>query len=141
MPAISFDSQQADYILDKIALKEKWLHTVAKKEDYYIKSLSFSFLSDDGLLAINKQFLQHDYYTDIITFDQGTTDTLVVGDIFISIDRIKDNAKEFNTSFEHELIRVMSHGLFHLCGYGDKTEEEASLMREKEESAIDLYPF
>ena len=90
------------------------------------------------LHRINQEYLNHDTFTDIITFPYGSRDTLE-GDIFISIDRIKENAREFNVSFEEELLRVMSHGLLHMCGYSDKSEKEKIIMRKKENEAISLW--
>ncbi len=93
--------------------------------------LSFIFCSDNYLLGINKNYLKHDFYTDVITFDYCEND-IISGDIFISIERIKENAKTFNTTFENELYRVMIHGILHLVGYNDKTDKEQKQMREKE---------
>ena len=118
---------------------KKWISKVVDLEGYELSELSYIFCSDEYLLNINKEYLQHDYYTDIITFDNSEEDALIAGDIFISIDRVEENAKELNISFENELKRVMIHGVLHLCGYGDKSEEEQKLMREKEEEAIALY--
>lgn len=98
------------------------------------KSLSLNciFCSDDYLLDINRQFLQHDYYTDIITFPLEETDKKVTAEIYISIDRVRENAKKNNVPEAEELYRVIFHGLLHLCGYGDKTRSEQKQMREKE---------
>ena len=95
-------------------------------------------MSDDGLLKINKEFLQHDYYTDIITFQNDTED--ISGEIYISIDRVEDNAKAVGTTFENELNRVMVHGVLHLMGYGDKSAEEEAVMRQKEDFYLTLRP-
>jgi rRNA maturation RNase YbeY len=86
---------------------------------------------------MNRSHLNHDYYTDVITFDESRL-PLIKGDVFISIDRVRENAKNLKTAFDPELYRVMAHGLLHLMGYGDKTEEEISLMREKEKQALRL---
>ncbi len=93
--------------------------------------LSFIFCSDNYLLEMNKNYLNHDYYTDVITFDYCEND-IVSGDIFISIDRIKENAKIYKTTFQNELHRIMIHGVLHLVGYSDKTDKEQKQMREKE---------
>lgn len=116
----SFDEK----IFDKI---ENILFNENKKEG----DLSFIFCSDNYLLKMNNEYLQHDYYTDIITFDYTETD-IISGDIFISIDRIKENALKYNTTFENELQRVMIHGVLHLVGYNDKNEKEQKEMTEKE---------
>ncbi|NOZ34409.1 MAG: rRNA maturation RNase YbeY [Chlorobi bacterium] len=93
--------------------------------------LSFIFCSDNYLLEMNKNYLKHDFYTDVITFDYCEND-IVSGDIFISIDRIKENAKIYKTTFQNELHRIMIHGVLHLVGYNDKTDKEQKQMREKE---------
>lgn len=94
--------------------------------------LSIIFNSDEALLEINKQFLNHDFYTDIITFPLDETEEELTAELYISIDRIRDNAETLNISFEEELHRVIIHGVLHLCGFGDKTEEEEQEMRKKE---------
>jgi probable rRNA maturation factor len=116
----------------------QWLSLVASSEKSNIQKLSFIFCDDDYLLGINQQYLQHDYYTDIITFPYREGDQ-IEGDMFISIDRVADNAKEYNVDFYHELQRVMVHGLLHLIGYGDKTEAETTIMRSKEDTYIELF--
>jgi len=97
-----------------------------------IDTISVIFCSDDYLLSVNKEYLNHDYYTDIITFDYSV-DTEISGDLFISIDRVKENSTEFNVPFLNELHRVLVHGVLHLCGYGDKSPVEETLMRSKED--------
>jgi len=102
-----------------------------RKEGKKLEQLNYIFCTDAALLSINRQYLQHDYYTDIISFDlsEGPATT---GDIFISIDRVKDNAKQLDLAFRDELCRVIFHGALHLCGYGDKKPAEIKVMREKE---------
>ncbi|MDR3267154.1 MAG: rRNA maturation RNase YbeY [Tannerella sp.] len=100
--------------------------------------LCIIFCSDDFLLEINKKHLEHDYYTDVITFDY-TVDETVAGDIFISVDRVNENAQEYGVPFNHELSRVIYHGVLHLCGYKDKSEEEAKIMREKEDFYLTTF--
>lgn len=118
---------------------KKWLKKVAQNEQYEIVELNYIFVSDEALYEMNVQYLDHDTYTDIITFDNSDeTEVLIEGDIFISLDRIKENAKKYEVSFEKELYRVISHGLLHLCGYKDKTYAESQLMRLKEDEAIEL---
>jgi probable rRNA maturation factor len=109
-----------------------WLIAVAKFEKKEIKDLSYSFCSDQYLLKINQKYLKHDYYTDIITFDLSEQGKIIEGDIYISIDRVKDNSKLLNISYSEELDRVILHGLLHLLGYKDKTKKEKLIMREKE---------
>lgn len=108
-----------------------WLKKVVEQEAKELRSLSYVFCSDEYLYRLNQEYLQHDTYTDVITFPYGAENE-VEGDIFISIERVKENAATFKASFERELYRVMVHGLLHLCGYGDKGEEETLLMRKKE---------
>jgi rRNA maturation RNase YbeY len=116
-----------------------FLQSLFKKEGVKMDSLQYIFCSDKYLLEINKQYLKHDYYTDIITFNLSDKPIPVNGEIYISIDRVKDNAQNFNTSFKQELHRVIFHGALHLCGYKDKTAKEEELMREKEDHYIRLY--
>lgn len=115
-----------------------WINAIASSEGKTIGALSYVFCSDDYLLEINKQFLNHDLFTDIITFDY-CQDGLINGEIYISTDRVGDNAVVFKVPFSNELLRVMAHGLLHLIGYGDKTESEERLMRKKESEKIDMF--
>ena len=116
-----------------------WLNRSLEKEKKISGELNFIFCSDEYLLQINRQYLQHDYYTDIITFDYSQKN-LVSGDIYISIDRVKDNAATYKVSFQNELLRVIIHGVLHLCGYKDKTKADAGLMRKKEDYYLSLWP-
>lgn len=116
----------------------KWLNAIAYSESYTIKNLGFVFCSDDFLLDINQKYLNHDTYTDIITFDYVEEDR-IIGEIYISIDRVRDNAVAYKVSFLNELHRVMAHGLLHLCGYGDKTQDEQRLMRDLENQKIKMF--
>jgi len=110
-----------------------WLTAAAEAEGFKLNQLNYVFCSDEYLLGINRQYLNHDFYTDIITFDNGAFDKKIEGDIFVSIDRIRENAVIFHKSFEEELMRVLVHGLLHLVGYADKEEEEKEKMRKKED--------
>lgn len=116
---------------------KKWIKKSVIKEGYKLGELSFNFCSDEELLKINIEHLNHDFYTDIITFELNE-DGVVIGDIYISIDRVKDNAKQQGTIFTNELMRVLIHGVMHLCGYKDKTKKDAALMREKEDYYLSL---
>ncbi len=109
-----------------------WLNEIAEREKKKISSLQYNFCSDEYLLEINLKYLRHNTYTDIITFDQSDDQKHVYADIYLSLDRIRENAKTYRVSFTSELNRVLAHGLLHLCGYRDKTKIEQSLMREKE---------
>ncbi|MDR0724468.1 MAG: rRNA maturation RNase YbeY [Prevotellaceae bacterium] len=111
---------------------KKQIKTLLEMESKETGDLCFIFCTDDFLLDINKKYLEHDYYTDVITFDY-TVDNTVSGDIFISVERVEENAREFGVSFNHELCRVMYHGVLHLCGYKDESEDEERTMREKED--------
>ena len=115
-----------------------WLNAVATSEDKTIGNLSYVFCSDDFLLEINQSYLNHDTYTDIITFDYNE-DGLLNGEIYISTDRVVENALRFRESETNELHRVMVHGLLHLCGYPDKTDEEKDVMRKLENEKIKMF--
>ena len=108
-----------------------WLTSVAKEENKAIDSISYTFCSDNFLLDINRNHLDHDYYTDIITFPYAYDP--IESDIYISLDRVVDNADEFGVSFAEELHRVIVHGLLHMCGYNDASPADKKLMREKED--------
>ncbi len=118
-----------------------WLNTVAAKENKQIDSLTIILCSDEFLLEMNRNYLNHDYYTDVITFDLSYTESLINGEIYISIDRVNENAFLFNQSVKDELHRVMIHGLLHLCGYKDKTTYQKSLMRKKEDEYLNERKF
>ena len=114
-----------------------WIRRVANKYGKIVGDVSFIFCDDIKILEINKQFLNHDYYTDVITFDYTEGD-VIGGDIFISLETVESNAKELLTTFDNELKRVMIHGILHLCGQNDKTPEEKQEMRYKENLALQL---
>ena len=117
-----------------------WITEVCYNESKEFGDISLIFCTDEYLLEMNRTHLDHDYYTDIITFDY-TENQLVSGDLFISIDRVRENSSDFNVSFVHELHRVIIHGVLHLCGYKDKSDEEEKLMRSKENEALSLISF
>lgn len=129
-PEILFFSEVADFTLTQEEKVRSWLKHVISSENKRFSFINFIFLSDDALLQKNKEYLQHDYYTDVISFQLESEP--IEGDIFISIDRVKHNAQSFSSEFETELHRVIVHGLLHFVGYADKTEEDKTLMREKE---------
>lgn len=110
----------------------KWLKFVAHSEARRLGDISIIFCSDQYILEVNRKYLNHDYYTDIITFDYCEGD-LLSGDLFISVDSVRENAAFYGTAFENELNRVIVHGVLHLVGYDDHTEEEIALMRSKED--------
>ncbi len=132
---IYFNSEEIDFELNNEEEVIQWLQSLIEQEDKSLRLLNFIFCTDDYLLRINLEYLDHDTLTDIITFPYADP-PLIEGDIFISIDRIRENAQLFKVSFEQELHRVMAHGVLHLCGYGDKTDEEVKQMRKKEEDAL-----
>ena len=135
---IQFCTEDITFSL-KDKLKHKaWLNEVAKQEGKKILELSYVFCSDDYLLQINQEYLNHDTLTDIVTFDNSEDPKKIEGDIFISIDRVKENGENLGTS-ETELERVMVHGLLHLLGYKDKKKEDKALMTEKEDFYIKQY--
>ena len=134
---IYFHIEEIDFKLKKKKKIRNWLTELAQTEEKIIEDLNYIFCSDNYLLEINKTHLNHDYYTDVITFDYCDNKT-ISGDIFISIDRIKENAQTFDKSFKSELKRVMAHGLLHLMGYKDKNEADAIKMRKMEDFALKL---
>lgn len=116
----------------------EWIKNSIQKEGKNTSEISFIFCSDDYLLDINRQYLDHDYYTDIITFDYVEGDD-VSGDVFISIDRVRENAETFQVSFQNELNRIIIHGVLHLLGYKDKEADEKKIMTGKEDYYLDDY--
>lgn len=117
---------------------KNWLKLVAESEVYTLGSVSVIFCSDNYILDINQRFLQHDYFTDIITFDYSEG-SKISGDLFISVDSVKENSIEYGTDFEDELHRVIVHGILHLIGYDDHTDEDIKIMRSKENYYLSLY--
>lgn len=134
---IHFHTQDSDFELAASDRIRAWIVNVIQAENCQLKELNFIFCSDSYLYHINVAYLQHDTLTDIITFPY-TEPPLIQGDIFISIDRITDNAADLGLPFSDELHRVIIHGVLHLCGYGDKTAREKKLMTEKEDAALAL---
>ena len=130
---IEFFEADIDYQLERPNDVRQWLLDLVKEEKCGIEKVQYIFCSDEYLLGINKQYLDHDYYTDIITFPINKSRTAIQSDIYISIDRVADNAKSYEVSATQELYRVIAHGLLHLCGYVDTTDDEKKMMRRKEE--------
>ena len=128
---ISYYTQDTDFVFKGKQFNNKWLRMVAESEIKRIGDISIIFCSDNYILDVNMKYLQHDYFTDIITFDYCEGDRLS-GDLFISIDSVRENAKLYNTEFTEELNRVMVHGILHLIGYDDHTQKDQKLMRTKE---------
>ncbi len=129
--AIFFYKEETKFELQQKMKFKRWIRATIQEEKSKTGDLTFVFCSDEYLLQMNNQYLSHDYYTDVITFDY-TEEDQITGDIFISIDRVKDNAKALEIEFQKELQRVIIHGVLHLLGYKDKTKIEIRKMRQKE---------
>jgi probable rRNA maturation factor len=141
MAAINFFSEDTEYILkNKLQLK-RWIKDTIKAEGYRLNELNYILCSDAYLLQINQQYLNHDTYTDIVTFDNSEKPGTITGDIFISVDRTQENAQTFKVSAETELHRVMIHGALHLLGYLDKKPADKKLMTEKENQYLAIKSF
>ena len=138
MAQINFHGQDISLPDINTKLISSWLIEIARSENKSIKRINYIFCSDEYLLEVNKNYLQHDYYTDIITFDLSESE-VIESDIYISIDRVQDNANNFNSNTQTELLRVLAHGLLHLIGYNDKTKDEQTIMRNKEEACLSLW--
>lgn len=136
---ISFNIEVEKFKISDIRKKKAWLKDLANEQGFKLKELNYVFLSDEELLKMNIEYLNHDTYTDIITFDNSEKEDEIEGDIFISVDRVAENSGKFQVEFETELCRVMAHGLLHLCGYLDKKPADVKLMREMEEKYIAKY--
>lgn len=134
---ITFSNSATSYTLRSKSVLKSWINAVAEKEKKKIDRINYVFTSDEELLKTNIRYLKHNTYTDIITFDYSEGRQLS-GDILISIDRVKDNAKKLGLPFDEELHRVMVHGILHLCGYKDKTKIDSDLMRKCENKALHL---
>ena len=134
---ISFN-YESDFSLEQEDVYASWIETIVESENKILGEISYIFCDDEYLHSINMQYLNHDTLTDIISFDYTEGD-IISGDIFVSIERVEDNAKDFNVSFDEELKRVLAHGVLHYCGYKDKTDTDAALMRSKEEEKIKLF--
>jgi rRNA maturation RNase YbeY len=118
---------------------KSWLKKVADKEGFKIKDLNYIFCSDEYLLEINVDYLNHNTFTDIITFDNSEDESTIEGDIFVSIERVRENSQTLNTVFDEELKRVIVHGLLHLCGHDDHSNEDKAEMRRLESEYISIF--
>jgi rRNA maturation RNase YbeY len=134
-PTIHFFTEDISFNLKQRRLLKTWIKNTIIAEGFKLRELNFIFCSDNYLLSINQNFLKHDTLTDIITFDNSEDKRVIVGDIFISLERIQENAESFGVTIKDELHRVMIHGTLHLLGYADKAKEAKALMTDKE----DLY--
>jgi probable rRNA maturation factor len=138
MARINFFSEETTFKLAHPIKTSKWIKAAIQKEKKVLDGLNFIFCTDDYLLKINKEYLNHNTLTDIVTFDNSETRRDINGDIFISVDRVSENAKKFNVSFDQELHRVIIHGILHLIGYGDKDMASKAKMRKKEDAYLSL---
>jgi len=129
---------KSEFVIQNKSDYVDWINRVIVSEGFSAGQIDYVFCSDDYLLELNKEYLNHDTFTDIITFDYRDGNT-ISGDIFISTDRVEENAKKYDVAFSNELRRVMSHGVLHLVGFGDKSNEEKRIMREKEEEKIKMF--
>lgn len=138
MPSVNFFSHEVRFKLKNPRKITNWIKRVAEKEGASIEEINYVFCSDTYLLTLNQGFLKHNTLTDIITFDHTEDPCFLEGEIYISIERVKENAKKFHVPFDEELSRVMIHGILHLLGYKDKKPAEKALMRKKEEASLSL---
>jgi len=141
MPAIQFFEEDISYKLKNKALVRQWIKDTITAEGFKLKELTYVFCSDAYLLPMNQQYLDHDTYTDIITFDNSEVEGDIVGDIFISVERIRENAAKFNITETDELHRVIIHGALHLLGYTDKTVVTKKKMTQKEDEYLAKRTF
>jgi probable rRNA maturation factor len=141
MPEIGFFEEDISYKLKNKQQVRQWIKDTIIAEGFKLSELSYIFCSDAYLLQMNRQYLDHDTYTDIITFDNSETKGVITGDIFISIERIRENAAKFNQSVVNELHRVIIHGVLHLLGYKDKTPEDNKMMTQKEDEYLGKRNF
>lgn len=133
MPAIHFFNEDTTYSLPNKRKVKAWITNTISAEGFTLGEMNIIFCSDDCLLEINKKYLDHDTYTDIITFDNSEISKQITSDVFISIERVKENAKSFKTSTYNEACRIIIHGTLHLLGYGDKSKTEKTKMTEMED--------
>jgi rRNA maturation RNase YbeY len=138
MAAVEYFSQDIPFKIQSPRKTTSWLKQVITEENRELIHLNYIFCSDEYLLEVNRTYLKHDTYTDIITFDNSDVAGLVEGDIFISIDRVTENAKTLQIPFDVELHRVLVHGVLHLIGYSDKSPRQKSIMRKKEDAYLSL---
>ena len=137
--SISFNKADKNATLANRAALKAFIEKAIKKEGLHIETLQYIFCSDKYILGINKSYLQHDYYTDIISFDLSETKGKLIGEVYISIERVKDNAKTHKTSLKEELLRVIFHGALHFCGYKDKKPADIKKMRAQEDKWLKSY--
>lgn len=137
--AVRFFCEDVAFDIPNPQKTKNWVRKAIDLENCSPGEINFIFCSDKYLLSINKQYLNHNTYTDIVTFDTSEEKDVISGDIYISVDRIKENAGRYDATFQHELLRVLIHGVLHLVGYGDKSQRQKSEMRRKEETYLSLW--
>jgi rRNA maturation RNase YbeY len=137
-PAVEFHFLEKCQLTDRLKLKE-FLITLFRLEKERLESLSYIFCSDDYLLEINRAYLKHNFYTDIVTFDLSDKDSGITGEIYISVERVRDNADQLGLSFKSEIHRVIFHGALHLCGFKDKSKADKLLMTKMEDKYLKKY--
>lgn len=139
MQKITFSTGDRPFIFKQKVILKRFIETIFLKENKKLAVINYVFCTDNMLLEINRNFLQHDYYTDIITFGLSEKNQPVEAEIYISIDRVKENARDLNVPYQEEMRRVLFHGALHLCGFKDKSKAEIKLMRAKEDYYLGLY--
>ena len=138
--AIKYFTEDCNYRLEARRAVREWLHAVALEEGYRVEQINYIFCSAQHLLEMNRQFLGHDYFTDIITFDYSDLEPGVVsGDIFIDVETVADNARIYGTTARQEMLRVVVHGVLHLCGQKDKEPDDEAEMHRKEDKYLAIY--
>ena len=136
--AVSYETVNVSPPKIKRRLISAWVKAIAVSFERRVGDITYIFCDDEEILNINRQYLEHDYYTDIITFDYSE-DTIISGDLFISLDTVRTNAESYQVAYEEELLRVIIHGVLHLCGLKDKSPAEEKAMREQENRALNVY--
>ena len=136
--AINFDTHEIKYSLKNKRKIVSWIKEIVFNHNKSVGAISIVFTNDEYILETNKQYLQHNYYTDIITFDYSN-EKVIEGDILISLDTVRSNAIKYNATFENELLRVIIHGILHLIGFKDKTEAQSKVMRNNENQSLEIY--
>ena len=135
---IHFFTEDISFSLNRRSALTSWLKNILSTHNFHLKSLNYIFCSDEYLANINRKYLNHDFFTDIITFDNSESSDEIEGDVFISIERVRENSERIGTGFCQELYRAVVHGLLHLIGFDDKTEADRLLMREREDACLSL---
>lgn len=139
MGTIRFFTEDITYQLASPVKTKQWIKSIVETEGFTTGTVSYVLCSDEYLLEMNRQYLDHDYYTDILTFDNSESDSEIEGDVFISLERVRENAANESVSPDEELRRVLAHGILHLCGYDDHTDQEKANMRQKEDYYLSLF--